>query len=111
MNQKKRQVHGDDHSSTITTINNLVRDLPQIWPDFRRNTAARRSASPQPHVRGANHPNTLLGITNLAAAYERTKDFAKAEPLCREALEGNQTCFGRMHASNCERPWRRWGKI
>ncbi len=44
---------------------------------------------------GENHPNYAHSLNNLASIYEATGDYAKAEPLYRQALEIKSGCWAR----------------
>ena len=46
---------------------------------------------------GDRHPNTLTSMNNLGTLLETKGDTAAAEPLLREALEGQRSVLGSQH--------------
>ncbi len=63
---------------------------------------------------GENHPDYAQSLNNLASLYEAMGDYAKAEPLYRQALEIRKRALGENHPdfaeslsnlARCTRPW------
>ena len=46
---------------------------------------------------GENHPDYATSLNNLAGLYQAMGDYAKAEPLFRQALEINKRALGENH--------------
>ena len=53
---------------------------------------------------GENHPDYATSLNNLAVLYVEMGDYAKAEPLCRQALEIQQGSAGRKSPRLCRQP-------
>jgi tetratricopeptide (TPR) repeat protein len=60
-------------------------------PLYQRALAARE------RVLGAEHPDTLVSVNNLAGLYERQGRYGEAEPLYQRALEGFRRKLGDAH--------------
>ena len=56
-------------------------------------------------VLGKTHPDTLMTIMNMAIVYKKTENFAKAEDMYTQALDGHEKSLGKDHADtkNCAR--------
>jgi tetratricopeptide (TPR) repeat protein len=59
----------------------------------------RRALEARERVLGAEHPDTLTSVNNLAALYYGQGDYGAAEPLYRRALEASERVLGAKHPS------------
>ncbi|MFT5466683.1 MAG: hypothetical protein ACI8UO_001783 [Verrucomicrobiales bacterium] len=57
----------------------------------------RRALEARERVLGAEHPDTLGSLNNLAALLDAKDDYAAAEPLLRRALEARERVLGAEH--------------
>ncbi|MSV28375.1 MAG: tetratricopeptide repeat protein [Bryobacterales bacterium] len=57
----------------------------------------RRALAARERVLGAEHPDTLGSVNNLALLLERKGDYGEAEPLCRRAREVIERVLGAEH--------------
>jgi hypothetical protein len=48
-------------------------------------------------VLGAEHPNTLTSMANLASTYSKQKRWIEAEELLEVAVKGHRRVFGPSH--------------
>ena len=51
---------------------------------------------------GENHPDYATSLNNLAVLYQARGDYAKAEPLHRQALEIRKRVLGENHPDYAE---------
>jgi tetratricopeptide (TPR) repeat protein len=85
-----RRKHGDEHPSTLGSINNLailLKDqgkLGDAEPLYREALAGKR------RTLGDEHPSTLMSINNLAILLSDQGKLGDAEPVYREALAGRR---------------------
>jgi tetratricopeptide (TPR) repeat protein len=65
--------------------------------DFREAIRfAEQAASIQRRLLGAQHPDTATSFSNLAELYQALGDYAKAEPLLRQALKIRKKALGKI---------------
>ena len=57
----------------------------------------RRALAGQEAALGAEHPSTLISVTNLGILLRKRNDFASAEPLLRRAMQGFRSALGEVH--------------
>ena len=78
-------------------------DVEQDRPgsEFRGQYAAAMEAASGPRIRkellGEDHPDFAKSLNNLAGLYQAMGDFARAEPLYRQALEIRRKALGEDH--------------
>ena len=63
----------------------------------RLNRCTKRLLEILQKVLGHEHPDTATSLNNLAMLYDHMGDYAKAEPLYKEALEIRQKVLGPDH--------------
>jgi eukaryotic-like serine/threonine-protein kinase len=92
-----RRTLGDDHPSTLSSINNMGALLlaqgryAEVEPYYRQSLeGARRTL-------GDDHPNTLISINNMGNLLLNLGKWAEAEVYFREALEGQRRTLGDEH--------------
>ena len=97
--QLKRKVLGEEHPSTITSVNNLaslyVRQgrYGEAKPLYEQGLRLRRK------VLGEEHPDTLTSMNNLASLYVRQGRYREAEALHEQALRLSRKVLGEEHPS------------
>ncbi|MBX3324093.1 MAG: serine/threonine protein kinase, partial [Phycisphaeraceae bacterium] len=95
----RRRVLGEEHPSTLTSINLmgvLLQDqgkLDQAEPYLREAMEKRR------RVLGEEHPDTLTSISNMGFELQAQGKLDQAEPYYREALEKRRRVLGEEHPS------------
>ena len=68
------------------------------WRTTRRpSRCIQRALAANERILGANHPETLRSVHNLAELYRSKGDDASAEPLLKRALAGNEKTLGADH--------------
>ncbi len=93
----REQVLGKEHTSTLTSVNNLA-GLLQSQGDYAgAELLYRRALEASERVLGKDHPNTLLSVNNLAVMLDSKGDYTEAETLYRRALEGRERVLGKEH--------------
>jgi eukaryotic-like serine/threonine-protein kinase len=92
-----RRTLGDDHPSTLSSINNMGALLlaqgryAEVEPYYRQSLeGARRTL-------GDDHPSTLISINNMGNLLLNLGKWAEAEVYFREALEGQRRTLGDEH--------------
>ncbi len=97
------------HSRALAGCDLVERELQaKIWGElasafrhagsYRKGSeAARRALEARERVLGAEHPDTLGSVNNLAGMLESQGDYAAAEPLYRRALEAWERVLGPEH--------------
>ncbi|KAF7368060.1 FabD/lysophospholipase-like protein [Mycena sanguinolenta] len=91
------QLLGDEHSNTLTTMNNLAsiyNDLGeyQIAKDLLLHVVDKRK-----QILGDNHPDTLLTMGNLASSYSNFGEYQEAKELRMTVLEKQKQILGDNH--------------
>jgi serine/threonine protein kinase/Tfp pilus assembly protein PilF len=93
----RREVLGDDHADTLTSINNMgallqqMGKLEEALPYHREALEARR------RVLGDDHPDTLGSINDMGALLKSMGKPEEALPYFREALDGFRRVLGDDH--------------
>ena len=91
-----RRVLGEEHKSTLGTLNNMGAVLQNIEDYAGSLDYFQEALRVQEKVLGKTHPDTLDTIMNMANSYEDVfKDFEKSEEMKRLALHGYKTSLGK----------------
>ena len=80
-----RQVLGDNHPDTATSLNNLAGLYNSMGDYAQAEPLYRQAIETYKKVLGDKHPRTATSLNNLALLYESMGDSAKAEPFFRQA--------------------------
>lgn len=92
-----RNVFGEHHLNTATTLNNLAElyrslgDHTQALPLHEQALAIRRAAL------GERHPDVTISLNNLASLYKSMGNYAQALPLFQQALTISREILGKRH--------------
>ena len=82
----RQKVLGREHPDTATSLNNLAGALSGDGRLCESRAAVQRGAGRfYQKALGREHPDTATSLNNLAGLYEEMGDYAKAEPLFKEA--------------------------
>ena len=91
----RREVLGETHPDTITSINNLASLIQsqggEAEPLYLQCLSATREGL------GETHPITLTSINNLAYLYFCEDRYAEAEPLFLQCLQARREVLGEAH--------------
>ncbi|KFY65112.1 hypothetical protein V496_02801 [Pseudogymnoascus sp. VKM F-4515 (FW-2607)] len=93
--QLKETVLGNDHPSTLTSLNNLAKSLGQQGKYTEAEAEAMQRH--RERVLGNDHPNTLASMNNVAASLGQQGKYAEAEVMHRQTLQLQETVLGGKH--------------
>ena len=94
----RKHAKGDEDPDTARSLNNLAVLYHVIWATMPKpNRCSKRLWRFAKKSLAAEHPDTATSLNNLAVLYQTMGDYAKAEPLFKEALEIRQKVLGREH--------------
>jgi len=88
---------GPEHSSTLTSVNNLGLLLSDKGDYEGAEALYRRALQGREKALGPEHPSTLGSVNNLGALLSDKGDYDGAEALLRRALEGKEKVLGAEH--------------
>ena len=91
-----RKALGETHPDYATSLNNLavLYESRAITPRPSRSTSRPSKSARNP---GEAHPDYAVSLNNLALLYSTLGDYARAEPLYKQALEINKEALGETH--------------
>jgi serine/threonine protein kinase/tetratricopeptide (TPR) repeat protein len=90
----RRSELGEDHPSTLKSMNSTGLLLMSLGEYAEAETAFRDTLERQRRVLGEDHPDTLASIGNVGIALSALGNYAEAELYYREALEGLRRVLG-----------------
>lgn len=93
----RRERLGNDHPSTLTSINNLGTLLQDQGKLSEAESFLNQALQGFRHVLGDSHPDTLAAINNFGTVRLAQGRFAEAEAYYREALHGRRRVLGEDH--------------
>ena len=77
---------GHEHPDTLASLGNLAAFLNGQQRYQEAAVLLTEVIDGRRRVLGADHPSTIVSLGNLAYSYEMLEDFARAEPIYREAI-------------------------
>jgi tetratricopeptide (TPR) repeat protein len=92
-----RRVLGEEHPSTLTSINNMGGLLRAQGKHAKAELCYREAVEKRRRVLGEEHPDTLSSIDRLGTLLEVQAKYAESEPFLREALEKRRRVLGVEH--------------
>jgi non-specific serine/threonine protein kinase/serine/threonine-protein kinase len=95
----RREALGDDHPSTLSSIQNMGWLLQQQGKLDEAEPFYREALEGKRRVLGDDHPSTLGSINHMGLLLMDQGKLDEAEPLCRKALEGLRHILGDDHPS------------
>jgi tetratricopeptide (TPR) repeat protein len=93
----RRRVLGDEHPSTLTSINNLANLYYQQGRYDEALSLYLEDLNASRRVLGDEHPDTLISINNLAVFYRNTEKYELAIQMYTEAILSAQRTLGAEH--------------
>jgi tetratricopeptide (TPR) repeat protein len=90
---------GDDHPTTLVSMNGLARAYQEVGQRSRAISLFEATLAKRRVKLGADQPETLLTLFALANAYDEGKQPDKAIPLAREFLDRIQKIEKRLPAT------------
>ena len=104
--QLPREVLGERHPDTITSLNNLAGVYDRQGRYAEAEPLYPQALQLRREVLGERHPDTISSLNNLARVYHRQGRSAEAEPLLPQALQlSRERCW----AKTTRRPSRSTG--
>lgn len=105
INQWRSDTYGEDHPSTLTSMNNLALTLKAMGDHsgakaHQEHVLARRQA-----VLGEDHPDTLTSMNNLASTLWQMGDHSGAKALEEHVLARRQAVLGEKHPDTIGSAW------
>ncbi|MEX0613138.1 MAG: CHAT domain-containing tetratricopeptide repeat protein, partial [Pirellulales bacterium] len=94
----KKEVHGDDHPDTATSLNSLGYLYERMSDYARAEPMYVKALEIHKREYGAEDTRTALSLNNLGALYRAMGDYERAEPLCVAALEMRRKLLGEEHS-------------
>ena len=95
--ETKEHVLGVEHSSTLTSLNNLASLYKAQGHYEEAESLHQRALAIRERVLGTEHPDTLQSINNLATLYHDQGHYGKAKPLYERALVLCERVLGAEH--------------
>jgi serine/threonine protein kinase/tetratricopeptide (TPR) repeat protein len=95
----RRAELGDDHPSTLVSINNMGYLLKLMGTYDEAESYSREALEGRRRVLGNDHPSTLLSINNMGLLLEEMGKLQEALGYYREALDGKRRVLGDDHPS------------
>jgi len=92
-----RRELGNDHSATLSSINNLGVVLNDQGRSVEAEPLYREALEARRRILGNEHLDTLASTTNMAGFLRAQGNMVEAEFLCREALEASRRILGNEH--------------
>ncbi len=92
-----RHVLGDQHPTTLSSINNLANTLYLDGKIVELEGPHRRTLEIRRRILGEEHPDTVTSMNNLALALRRQREFAGAKELLRRAVQIRRRIQGEEH--------------
>jgi eukaryotic-like serine/threonine-protein kinase len=89
-----RRLLGDDHPTTLGSINDLAVMLMSQGKLAEAEPLYREALERKRRVLGEDHPDTLVSINNLGMLFYTEGKFAEAEPLWRETVQRRRRALG-----------------
>jgi tetratricopeptide (TPR) repeat protein len=80
-------------------MNDLGEALAKLGQDAEAEALMREALANKRRLLGADHPSTLISLSNLAVFLIQHGKAAEAEPMCLESLERNRRVSGPEHPS------------
>jgi tetratricopeptide (TPR) repeat protein len=95
--ERHKRVYGEQHSYTLTTMNNLAANYWRQGKPAQAEELMTRMVEICKRMYGEQHPGTLTSINNLASTYWSQGRFTDAENLDLRALEARRKVLGEQH--------------
>ncbi len=93
----RRRILGDEHPSTLDSLNNMGGLLQQQGHLAEAETYFREALESRRRILGNEHPDTLISINNMGALLRRQGKLTEAEPYYRETLDTRRQILGDEH--------------
>ncbi len=93
----KREIYGDLHPTTLSTINNLASVLTNLGDLDQSITLASEAYEGRVSVHGSSDPRTFVSLLNLGTALAKAERFSESIPMLREGVENANESLGNEH--------------
>ncbi len=93
----RRDLCGDDHPSTLASVNNLAVVLDNLGEYQRARELQEDTLSRTKRVLGDDHPDTLISASRLAAELSRLGEHQRARELNEDTLARSKRVLGDDH--------------
>jgi tetratricopeptide (TPR) repeat protein len=95
--QLYRDTLGEDHPTTLTSVNNLALDLWALGEDQQARTLDEDTLTRRRRVLGEDHPDTLASAHNLARVLSALGEDQQARTLNEDTLTRRRRVLGEDH--------------
>ena len=96
---KRKRVLGDDHPSTLASLNGLAVLFKHMVQYDRALLLYEECLAKYKRVLGDDHPDTLRSLNGLAGLFESKGQYDRALPLYEECLAKRTRVLGSNHPS------------
>ncbi|MFK7884081.1 MAG: tetratricopeptide repeat protein [Phycisphaerales bacterium] len=100
--EQKREIYGDRHPTTLSTLNNLASVLSRIGETDRAIVLAVEAHEGRKDVLGVNDPRTFVSLLNLASALTNADRFDESLPMLRDGVERATDGLGSDHPTTVD---------
>ena len=94
---KRKRVLGEDHPSTLGSLNNLAILFKNKGEYDRALPLYEECLAKMKRVLGEDHPDTLVSLNNLASLFYNKGEYDRALPLYEECLAKRKRVLGEDH--------------
>lgn len=88
--QAKKRVLGEEHQSTLATMNNLASAYTQLKMLDEAEALSRKELEIVSRVLGEDHPDTIVSLANMGSQLRRRDRCAEALPFLERAIKGSR---------------------
>lgn len=98
----KREIYGDRHPTTLSTINNLASVLKDYGEVDRAIVLASEAYQGRNEVLGPTDPRTFVAMINLGSSLTKAERFSESIPMLRQGYEDGQESLGSVHPTTID---------
>ncbi|MFK7760163.1 MAG: tetratricopeptide repeat protein [Phycisphaerales bacterium] len=98
----KKEIYGDQHPTTLSTLNNLASVLSDLGEHERAILLGKQAYEGRKSVLGENDPRTFVSLLNYASALSQTGRFDESLPMLKEGFKQTTSVLGEDHPTSID---------